>query len=299
MSLYIRSRDDGYNDEPGGYNSIPAYQPGFSLAEWKQFNPKISPYDPIVPMFSQAQKKMSTTKTVTRYNKPTFDGSAAGQAKRRMAALAKQAASRAVAQQAQRYNTNAMGLQRAYRKESNYVDLANASYANDTTGSITLINTVAQGAAVTQRVGKKFFMKSLQIRGIITNNAAATSSTAVNLIVYDSKPTGSLPAITDILVSANSNSFNNDNNTDRFKIIRRYDDVLVGAPSATTGTSLSACNFDDYIKLNKPVVCKAAGTGAIGDIELGALYFVTVGNNAAGTSASATACAFRIRFADI
>lgn len=184
-------------------------------------------------------------------------------------------------------------------QENNYVDLAAAVYAIDTTGSVTLINTVAQGTSVNQRVGKKYFMKSVQIRGTMYNNTAGVLNNAVCLLVYDKKPTGSLPAITDILVSASPTAFNNDNNTDRFRILRRWDEVLIGAPSATTGTEASAKNFDAYVKLNKPVICKAAGTGAIADIEEGALYFVTCGTNAAGTSAAATACGFRVRFSDM
>ena len=46
---------------------------------------------------------------------------------------------------------------------------------------------------------------------------------------------------------------------------------------------------------NRPVTFKAAGTGAIGDIEEGALYLVTVGNTAAGTAAAALAASFRMR----
>lgn len=57
------------------------------------------------------------------------------------------------------------GLQRAYAKEKGYLDIAAASYAMDTTGSITLLNPVPQGAGVTQRVGKKIIMKGIPTRG--------------------------------------------------------------------------------------------------------------------------------------
>jgi hypothetical protein len=50
---------------------------------------------------------------------------------------------------------------------------------------------------------------------------------------------------------------------------------------------------------NLPVVYKAATTGAINDIEEGALYLVTVGNIAAGTAAANTSSAFRLRFKDV
>ena len=43
----------------------------------------------------------------------------------------------------------------AASKETGYIDVAAADYVLDTTGSVTLLNTVAQGAAVTQRVGRR------------------------------------------------------------------------------------------------------------------------------------------------
>ena len=70
-------------------------------------------------------------------------------------------------------------------KESGFVDLAYASYPCNTTGSITLIATIAQGASVNQRVGKKVNLKSLQIRGVAINDTAATVNDCAVIIVYD------------------------------------------------------------------------------------------------------------------
>lgn len=183
-------------------------------------------------------------------------------------------------------------------KESGYVDLANAQYACDTTGSVTLIATIAQGASVNQRVGKKVMLKSLQCRGNVRSNTTTTISDAAFLIVYDKRPTGSLPAITDILVSANSASFNNDANSGRFRILKRVDVETVGnITTPACGTEAFSCDF--YLDL-KGMKCifKAAGTGAIADIEEGALYLVTCGDQAAGTAASTLTAAFRTRFID-
>lgn len=189
---------------------------------------------------------------------------------------------------------------KAMSKETGFVDFAQDVFEMDTTGQISLIATVPQGASVNQRVGKKIMLKGLQCRGYASNNAAATFNDVAMLIVYDKRPTGSLPAITDILVTANSASFNNDANSGRFQILKRKDCVLTGAPSATTGTESSAKDIDFYLNLRGlPSVFKAAGTGAIGDIEEGALYCITVGNNAAGTGAAAAALSFRTRFMDV
>lgn len=182
-------------------------------------------------------------------------------------------------------------------KETGFVDLASASYNLDTTGSIVLLATVPQGASVNQRVGKKVMWKSLQCRGLAINNLAAVANDCAMLIVYDSRPTGALPAITDILVSANSRAMNNDANSGRFKILKRSDFVMVG--NSTTFTETYCVDADFYLPIvGKGAVFKDAGTGAIADISDGALYLVTVGSAAAGTSAATLTAGFRTRFVD-
>jgi len=188
---------------------------------------------------------------------------------------------------------------RLFAKETGFVDLANASYVLDTSGSVTLIATIAQGASVNQRVGKKCVYKSLQARGAMFNGSTAVFSDVAFLIVYDRRPTGTLPGVADILVSASSVAMNNDANSGRFKILKRVDDILLGVPATTLGDG-AAKSIDFFLPLGGlPLVCKAAGTGAIADIEEGALYLVTVGSNAAGTTASTLNITFRTRFIDV
>jgi len=184
-------------------------------------------------------------------------------------------------------------------KENGFVDLSLTTYACDTTGTITLLATIAQGVSVNQRVGKKAKYVSIQMHGSVVSGSTTTFSDAAILIVYDKKPREALPAITDILVSASSRSFNNDAGSDRFVVIRRFDVMNVGN-SATPATGLEAVDFDHFVPLRDlPIQFAAAGTGAIGDIEEGALYLVTVGSNAAGTTASTLAAGFRTRFKDV
>lgn len=182
-------------------------------------------------------------------------------------------------------------------RETGYVDLAVASYALDTTGSITLVATIAQGTTVNQRIGKKAMLKSIQCRGFMNANTTAITNDVAYILVYDRRPTGSLPAITDVLVAANATSFNNDNNTGRFKILKRVDTQLIGN-STTPATGQEIHSEDWFLKVNRRIIFKAAGTGAIGDIEEGAIYLVTVGVVAAGTAAATLTCSFRTRFVD-
>jgi len=184
------------------------------------------------------------------------------------------------------------------KQETNYVDLVAATYVCDTTGSITLIATVAQGASVSQRIGKKIRWESIQMRGQSSANSLSTISDGAAIIVYDKRPTGSLPAITDILVSASSNSLNNDNNSGRFQILRRLNWLHLGN-SSTPATGREGYDINEFVNVKRPCIFKSAATGAIGDIEEGALYLVTVGNQAAGSSACKCDIGFRVRYRDM
>lgn len=185
------------------------------------------------------------------------------------------------------------------KRNAHFVDLASATYGCDTTGSITLVATIAQGASQSQRVGKKALYKSVQFRGSIYAGASGTVSDVAILLVYDREPTGLLPGITDILNTVNSKSFNNDTNSDRFKIVRRWDAVLTGNSTApATGNEIQS--FDHYVDLrNLPVLFGNLATGAIGDIKMGALYLVTCGSNALGALAPTLECGARTRFIDL
>lgn len=184
------------------------------------------------------------------------------------------------------------------KKESGYVDTVAANYPLDSTGSVTLLNTVPNNTTVSSRVGKKILGKGLQMRGNIRNGSTATTNDIAYMIVYDKRPTGSLPTVNTILVSASPHALNNDANAGRFRILFRHDNVLSGE---TTTAVNSACikSADNYVVMKDlPTVYKALGTGAIDDIEEGALYLVTVGNVVAGTAAATLTAGFRYRFVD-
>lgn len=179
--------------------------------------------------------------------------------------------------------------------DKHYVDLAGATYAFDTVGSVTLVATIPTGATQTTRVGKKVILDSLQVRGVFTPavTPVAAPAKSVLMYVYDKRPTGALPAITDILLAANASSMNNDDNSNRFKIIRRIERIH----SSTVNISTHGLdwNIEEFIPLNKYAEYKSVGTGAIADIEEGAIYQVTCGSNAAAGSATA-AITCRTRF---
>ena len=189
-------------------------------------------------------------------------------------------------------------LRRATPQEVNYVDNPGNTYYNNTTGSVVLVATIAQGASTNQRIGKRAYYKSLLIRGTWQASTGTTVADATCLLIYDKRPTGAMPAITDILTAASSRAFMNDNNTGRFEVIRRWDETFIGNITTPT-TGKEARTFDEYIPLKRrPITFESAGTGAIGDIDSGALYFVTVGNLLSPGDAANITVSFRTRFTE-
>lgn len=186
-------------------------------------------------------------------------------------------------------------------QETGFVDVGGPAMNFDTTGSITHLNPVSQGPAVTQRIGKKIRLKSLQGRGWVFPGSTAIVNDIALLIVYDKRPTGVLPAITAILDTASSNSMNNDANSGRFKILYRKDMILTGNPAAIANVDTTTIQSTDFFLDLKgiPTTYKALGTGVIGDVDYGALYLVTVGSNVAGTTAASGNMSFRVRFIDV
>jgi len=186
-----------------------------------------------------------------------------------------------------------------YKLETGYVDIAiGADFS--TTGTVTLLNEIEQGYEVVQRVGKKVKLISLQMRGHIYNLATSTYNKCVWLVIYDRKPTGSLPLISDVLTPANANGMNNDVNTDRFTVLHRSCSELVGAPAALNGPPNSALAVEEFIDLKKRKTVFDLGTdGGINDIVYGALYFVTIGTRSnAGTNHAEGEFYCRTRFID-
>jgi len=190
---------------------------------------------------------------------------------------------------------------RSRASAANFVDTALTAYNGNTTGSIAQLNIVPRGASQSERVGKKIMMKSLQIRGLVQSDAAATLTQSAWMIVYDRRPGGALPFVTDILNTISPNSFLNDAASARFKILYRWSNVSLGNAGALT-TDSTAYNIDLYLKIkgkSRYTTYANLGTGAIGDVDQGALYLVTVGASVAGASDAVIQLGFRLRYYDI
>lgn len=196
------------------------------------------------------------------------------------------------------YNPPRQQRIRKPQQEVGFVDRASGNYSLTTTGSLLLVATIPQGVAIGQRVGKRAYYKSVLLRGMITASNTTTICDAAIMLIYDKRPTGALPAITDIITAATPRSFMNDNNTGRFEVIRRWDTVIAGN-TVTPSTGLEVQNFDHYVPMKKrPIVFESAGTGAIDDIDEGALYLLCIGNAISPGDGGVLQVTIRTRFTE-
>lgn len=194
-----------------------------------------------------------------------------------------------------------VSLQRKKNLESHFVDMGQQQMACNTTGSIYLINTIAQGVTVNQRLGSKALLQSVLIRGLVQPNTAAVSNNWCILLVYDRMSNGAaIPAITDILDTINTNSMNNDSNSKRFKILRRITGLFSG--QSTAAAPYNDCpsgNIEEFIKVNKEIKWNtSAATGVQSTIQQGAIYIVSVGTAVAGATDAQAFIATRTRFTE-
>lgn len=187
------------------------------------------------------------------------------------------------------------------RSEKKVLDLAYATYAITTTGSVTLLNGIAGGTDFNQRVGRRVKITDVMIQGMVAPEDATTDDVYCTvMLVYDNAPNQALATIAEIFSQANGTSFLNLNNRDRFKVLST-DRFTIGQRSNTATVALAASPgtvpINRYIKTQLGTVFDAA-TGTIADITTGAILLVTLGDEPSGTGASFFAST-RVRFTDV
>jgi len=184
--------------------------------------------------------------------------------------------------------------------ERKTIDVDQANYVADTTGSVTLLNGVATGTDFTDRIGRKIIMRSLYIQGYV---AAIDNTVSPNIsrliVVYDNQSNGAAPAVLDVLKQASSISQINLNNRDRFKIlVNKTFPIAVIDNTATQ--ALAGSPTIHKVKIFKKLRHEAlfnGTTAAIGSIATGSIYMITIGNTAANTGGNFNLSS-RVRFED-
>jgi len=166
------------------------------------------------------------------------------------------------------------------------------------------INIIPQGVTESQRVGRKCTIRSINWRyrfNLSEIDAAADPAAGDNLriIVYlDKQANGATAAVTDILETANLNSFRNLANSGRFQILKDSYEVLNYLTLASDGAGVVssaavAKTKTWYKKCNIPVEFSST-TGAMGEIRSNNLGVLLISNQGVIDFTST----IRLRFSD-
>lgn len=189
----------------------------------------------------------------------------------------------------------------ARRVETGFVDTNMAGFElNASGGGVLLINAVPNGTGVTQRIGKKISLKSVQLRCYVRSDGPTfVAGHGYVAIVYDRRPQGTLPGRDSIYNGFDPVSMSNDQWSGRFKILKRWDfDVSGNIASVANVKENSVEVFNEYVSTKGLVtISKTGGTGAIGDLEQGALYLIFGSDQPSGTTLKIYGNT-RVRFVD-
>lgn len=180
------------------------------------------------------------------------------------------------------------------------IDVDPNGLAVTTTPNIVLLNGVAVGTDFTDRIGRKTVMRSLYFRGAMYPADTVTVDTVNRImIVYDAQSNGAAPGITDVLKSSSPVSQLNLNNRDRFRVL--WDKCISAGGSQNTATqAVSNGGNNFYLKKFKRLkheVLFGGTTNAIGSIQTGSLYLITL-SNVAATDNMTLLYSTRVRFED-
>lgn len=187
------------------------------------------------------------------------------------------------------------------QRELKYVDVAQATYACDQTGSVTALNLLAVGDDNNTRDGRQVTIKSVQVHGIISPVDATTAPNKwrVMLVWDNAANSGAIATIAQILSAATGTAFPLVDNSNRFTILVDRTGVIGGFDTTATqayAMSPTVCEIEIYKKINQ-VTQYSGTTAAIGSIQNGALLMVTIGSAAAAVGATLIAST-RVRFTD-
>lgn len=207
---------------------------------------------------------------------------------------------------------------KAINVEKKYSDKIITMAVNDSpSGTVTLLNGVANGDTSTTRDGNQMKMTSLFLRGTVVANGDYFAQTSRNpqqvriAIVWDKQADGALPATNEIFEVIGAGQVNSPlkiTNGKRFKVL--YDKALIlGADGyhvtdAAVSTFMpQARHFEHYISFTKNrqnglKVRYSGDTSAVSDIATGCLYLVVLPGDGYGAYQPQGNLYSRIRYVD-
>lgn len=191
-------------------------------------------------------------------------------------------------------NQSVRGLQ-LIGPEMKTCDTNFAAMAAGNVGSVQLLNGVAGGSAINQRVGSIYTIRSISLRGQIYSGLATSLENTVRImIVYDKSANATALTVANVLDSASPLSHKSLENRSRFWILmdKTYHLNAHGAVN-------SRREIEWYKKISLKVTCNSNVAGTIGDITTGSVYLVVCGT---GVESSGYHQSFsgscRLRFTD-
>lgn len=156
--------------------------------------------------------------------------------------------------------------------EKHYVDV-DLSVNPSNTGSVQLINTIAQGDDVNNRQGNSVLCKYLRFIMNGAMNGSATNTIIRIIIFCDTANQGVTPSVTDYLTGANTTSFKNVDNHKRFVTLR----------DKTYHMSINGVReIADYIYCKTNFHLRYSGAGSTSVLQ-NALYLLIISNEATNT----------------
>ena len=186
-------------------------------------------------------------------------------------------------------------------RELKFFDVAVGTTQVNTTGSITLIFAPQLGSDYNARIGRKTTIKSFYVRGRLVHELGSGGNPQQGrmMLIVDNQPNGTLPAITDILSSADPAAHLNPNNRDRFRVLcdKQY---VFGSANVTTPAiaGVNIKNIKLYKKMSLNTIFNSSNTGTITDITSGALLLVWIGSLPSGTNDLNAIISTRVRYSD-
>jgi len=127
---------------------------------------------------------------------------------------------------------------------------------------------MVEGNTDQTRIGNKICVKSVMLRGqAIYNPNGTVAPQLVRVLVYlDKQANGATAAVTDILAAAAFNSFNNLDNSDRFRTLAEETFVMPASGGYSAGNTLPAA-YQFFLKAKLNLAVKYKGNaGSVADL---------------------------------
>ncbi len=171
----------------------------------------------------------------------------------------------------------------------------NATVTN--TGLISLLTGIPQGDDIGDRTGNKLRIQSIEAKGFILSNTAATADVQhLRIIIFrDLEQHGTVPAITELLEGGTYSSLREKLNMQRFQVI--YDEWIPMMNTGTAASPITNAKIFKFYKKTKGTKVNYIGTSAAQASQGKGNYYLALDGNQA-TNGPTFTVNFRVRFTD-